>query len=77
VTAAHDGRIVKLIVSDSLEQAGAMDEATHQVTGNNNGGEYDLLNNAAVETILHAGQVFVAPNKKMPNGSPLAAIFRY
>ena len=77
VTAAHDGRVVKLIVSDSLEQPGAMDEATHQVTGNNSGGEYDLLNNAAVETILHAGQVFVAPNKKMPNGSPLAAIFRY
>lgn len=77
VTAAHDGRVVKLIVSDSLEQPGAMDEATHQVTGNNTGGEYDLLNNAAVETILHAGQVFVAPNKKMPNGSPLAAIFRY
>lgn len=77
VTAAHDGRVVKLIVSDSLEQPGAMDETTYQVTGNNNGGEYDLLNKAAVETILHAGQVFVAPNKKMPNGSPLAAIFRY
>lgn len=77
VTAANDGRVVKLIVSDSLEQAGALDEATHQVTGSNNGGEYDLLNKAAVETILHAGQVFVAPNKKMPNGSPLAAIFRY
>jgi hypothetical protein len=77
VTAAHDGRVVKLIVSDSLEQPGAMDETTYQVTGNSNGGEYDLLNKAAVETILHAGQVFVAPNKKMPNGSPLAAIFRY
>lgn len=77
VTAAHDGRVVKLIVSDSLEQAGAMDESTYEVTGNSNSGEYDLLNKAAVETILHAGQVFVAPNKKMPNGSPLAAIFRY
>jgi hypothetical protein len=77
VTAAHDGRVVKLIVSDSLEQAGAMNESTYEVTGNSNNGEYDLLNKAAVETILHAGQVFVAPNKKMPNGSPLAAIFRY
>lgn len=76
VAAAHDGRVVKLIVSDSLEQAGAMDESTHEVVGGN-GGEYDLLNDAAVETILHAGQVLVAPNKKMPNGSPLAAIFRY
>jgi hypothetical protein len=69
--------VVKLIVSDSLEQAGAMNESTYEVTGNSNNGEYDLLNKAAVETILHAGQVFVAPNKKMPNGSPLAAIFRY
>jgi hypothetical protein len=80
VAAAHDGRLNKLVVSDSLDSVGAMDEATHEVSGARNGesGEgYDLLNDAAVQTILHAGQVFVAPNKMMPNGTPLIGIFRY
>jgi hypothetical protein len=79
VTAAHEGRINKLVLSDSLEMNGAMDEATHQVVGNKQpeGEGYDLVNSAAVQTILHAGQVFVAPNKMMPNGAPLVAIFRY
>jgi hypothetical protein len=79
VAAAHDGRVVKLIVSDSMQQVGSMDELTHEVVGakQEEGEEYDLLNDAAVQTVLHAGQVFVVPNRKMPNGSPLAAIFRY
>lgn len=78
VTAAHDGRVNKLIVPDSMEQAGSMDEASHRVKAKEGDGEeYDLLNSAAVQTLLHGGQVFAAPNNKMPNGSPLAAIFRY
>jgi hypothetical protein len=79
VTGAHDGRVNKLVVSDSMEQQGTMDEATHAVRGSENGGgeNYDLLNDAVVQTMLHAGQVYVAPNKLMPNGTPLAAIFRY
>ena len=78
VTAAHDGRVNKLIVPDSMEQTGSMDEASHRVKAKEGDGEeYDLLNSAAVQTLLHGGQVFVAPNNKMPNGSPLAAIFRY
>ncbi len=79
VTAAHDGRIVKLVLSDSKEQAGVMDEATYEVTGSDRetSQNYDLLNDAAVQTILHAGQVYVAPNKQMPNGAPLIAVFRY
>jgi Bacterial archaeo-eukaryotic release factor family 3 len=78
VTAAHDGRVNKLIVPDSMEQAGSMDEVTRRVKAKEGDGEeYDLLNSAAVQTLLHGGHVFVAPNNKMPNGSPLAAIFRY
>lgn len=75
VTAAHDGRVLTLIVSDSLTPTGAFDEATNQAVGG--AGDQDLVNDAAVQTILHAGNVLVAPNSKMPHGSPLAAIFRY
>jgi hypothetical protein len=75
VTAAHDGRVLTLIVSDSLTPTGAFDEATNQAIGGK--GDQDLANDAAVQTILHAGNVFVAPNSKMPNSSPVAATFRY
>ena len=79
VTAAHDGRILTLLVSDSLEMTGVFDEATHTVKGRKTGTteDEDLVNDAVVQTILHAGQIFVAPNGKMPNGSPVAAIFRF
>ena len=79
VTAAHDGRVLTLLVSDSFESTGAFDEATHSVKGRETGGpaDEDLVNDAAVQTILHAGKVLVTPNKKMPNGAPLAATFRF
>jgi hypothetical protein len=79
VTAAHDGRVLTLLVSDSLEATGAFDEATHSVKGRQTGAseDEDLVNDAAVQTILHAGQVCVVPNSKLPNGAPLAAVFRY
>ena len=75
VTAAHDGRVLTLVVSDSLTSTGTFDEATNQAIGGK--GDQDLINDAAVQTILHAGNVLVAPNNKMPHGSPVAAIFRY
>ena len=79
VTAAHDGRVLHLLVSDSLEKTGTFDESTHSVKGHaaNSSDEEDLVNDAAVQTILHAGQVYSVSNKKMPNGAPLAAVFRY
>lgn len=79
VTAAHDGRVLTLLVSDTLETTGVFDESTHSVKGRETGGpsDEDLVNDAAVQTIRHAGQVLVVPNGKMPNGAPLAAIFRF
>ncbi len=79
VTAAHDGRVLTLVVSDSLTTTGSFDEATHEVSGRAKGAgnDQDLVNDAAIQTILHAGNVFVAGNHKMPHGSPVAAIFRY
>ncbi len=79
VTAAHDGRILTLLVSDSQELTGIFDDTTHTVKGRETGGpqDEDLINDAAVQTVLHAGKVLVAPHHKMPNGAPMAAIFRF
>ncbi|MBV9265575.1 MAG: hypothetical protein JO061_05340 [Acidobacteriaceae bacterium] len=79
VTAAHDGRVLTLLVSDSLETTGVFDEAKHKVVGRETGRleDQDLINDAVVETVLHAGNVLVVPHSRMPNGAPLAAIFRF
>jgi len=37
----------------------------------------DLLNAAALQTIVHGGQVFVVPQSKMEENRPMAAIMRY
>jgi len=76
VQAAHDGRVVTLIVSDSVEAPGTFDEETNQAVGERTSGQ-DLVNDAVVQTITHAGNVFVTTSKKMPNGAPAVAIFRY
>lgn len=79
VLAAHEGRVLTLLVSDSLETTGAFDESTHTVKGRETGksDDEDLLNDAVVQTILHAGKIFVVPNARMPQGAPLAAIYRF
>ena len=79
VTAAHDGRVLILLVSETQEQPGVFDEATYTIKGGETGSaqEEDLVNDAAVQTVLHSGEVLVVPTPKMPHGSPLAAVFRY
>lgn len=79
VMAAHDGRVRILLVSDSIERTGRVDEMAHTVKVRKDGApeEEDLLNDASVQTILHGGEVLVAPNKKMPNGAALAAVLRF
>lgn len=79
IPAAYEGRILTLLVSDSMETTGAFDEATYTVKGRETGSpdDEDLVNDAVVQTILHAGKVYNVPNGKMPNGTPLAAIYRF
>jgi hypothetical protein len=71
--------VLTLLVSDSLESTGVFDQATHTVRARETGSseDEDLINDAALQTISHAGQVFVVKNSKMPNGAPLAAVFRF
>jgi hypothetical protein len=77
--AAHEGRVLTLLVSDSLETPGSFDESTYTVKGRESGtaDDEDLVNDAVVQVIRHAGEVLVAPNGKMPNGAPVSAIFRF
>jgi hypothetical protein len=78
VVAAHEGRVLSLLISDTLECSGVFDESTYQPhLRAAAAAQEDLVNDAALQTILHAGQVFVGPNNRLPDGAPAAAIFRY
>lgn len=76
VTAAHDGRVTTLLISETTENFGSFDEATNEASGRGSG-EIDLINDAAIETVLHSGAILTAPNNRMLQGAPAVAIFRY
>jgi len=71
--ASAEGRVESIYIDESAQRVGVFD-AQH---GAPNWGEEDLLNRAAVETILHGGLAFGLPNSAMPDGVGVAALFRY
>jgi hypothetical protein len=73
--AATDGRVDRLYIDESAQSSGRLPDANHGARWNR--GEEDLLNVAAVETILQGGTVFVLPAHKMPDRAAVAAVFRY
>jgi hypothetical protein len=48
-----------------------------RVHGQEQPGDEDLINAAAVQTINHAGNVYVVARNKVPHGSQMAAVMRY
>lgn len=77
--AAADGRVEVLFVPVGVQSWGAFDDATRQVVVHevSRAGDEDLLNAAAVFTLLAGGTVYtVAPNE-MPEGGGVAALLRY
>lgn len=79
VKAAHDGRILDLIISEGAQYMGKFDEATDDAKGHKQpaDGDEDLLNFAALQTLLHASHVYVVPPSQTPHGAPAVAVFRY
>lgn len=79
VKASIEGRVMELILAEGATYMGNFNESTHDVKGHKQpeAGDEDLLNVAALQTLLHAGQVFVVPAKEVPHGAPAVAVFRY
>lgn len=65
------GRVDKLYVCETAQKNGILPD------GGSSRWEEDLLNVAAVQTILHGGAAFELPQHKMPDGAPVAAVLRY
>jgi hypothetical protein len=79
VKAAVAGRVETLIVPLGVQKQGRYDPETDSVrveseaTPEND----DLLNFAAVQTLLNSGNVYAVPADQFPNSGDIAAIFRY
>ncbi len=69
-----EGRIHRLYVDKLARKPGVFQGAKRG--GRWDWGQEDLLNVAAVETVLQGGAPFALPGDRMPEGASLA-VFRY
>jgi hypothetical protein len=79
ITAARRGQIDTLFLGEGKSVWGQVDEASNRIELHSepNSGAEDLLNNAALWTILGNGQVFTLPLDRMPDRQPAAALLRW
>jgi hypothetical protein len=79
VPAADAGRVDTLFVASGQRQWGTFDPVSGALTLHDAAEPHDseLLDLAAIQTILHGGTVYALAPEQMPETAPLAAIFRY
>jgi hypothetical protein len=79
VPAAYHGRVESLFVAVGRQQWGDYDPATNRVHihAEPRTGDFDVLDLAAIQTLLHGGSVYAMEPSGVPEGSLLAAIWRY
>lgn len=79
VNAAYYQRIDALFVAVGHQQWGSFDPQSNTVQLHDEAqpGDEDLLDFAAVHTLLNGGNVFAVERDRVPASSPVAAIFRY
>jgi hypothetical protein len=79
IPAAAFGRVDTLFVAIGVQTWGSFNpsDSTLQVHAEPLPGDEDLLDFAAVHTLLHSGTVYAVPADRVPGGSTVAALFRY
>ncbi len=79
LTAANQGRVESLFVAVGIHQWGRFDTDTNTILLHENeaAGDEDLLDLAAVLTLLKGGGVYAVEPEKVPSPSLLAAVLRY
>lgn len=79
VRAASSGRIARIFCPTGRESWGKYDadsDAVHVHEAPQPGDE-DLINLAAIQTVVHGGTVYAVPSEQMPAGYQVAALLRY
>jgi hypothetical protein len=79
IPAARDGRIDFLFVAVGVQQWGTFDPITFSIHLHEEPepGDEDLLDFAALHTLLNAGMVYAVKPEEVPDEAPVAAVFRY
>jgi hypothetical protein len=79
VAAAVQGRVDTLFVATDRQRWGRVDAATGSIEVHDRWepGDEDLLDLAAVRTLLTSGTVYAVPPEAVPGGTDAAAILRY
>lgn len=79
VRAACHGRVGILFVTVGVQQWGKFNATTDEIALEKDAGpaNEDLLDLAAIQTMMNGGTVYALDQEEMPRDSSLAAIFRY
>jgi len=79
IAAAHYGKVDKLFVAVDVEQWGQFDPDTNtlQLHEEPHPGDEDLLDLAAMQTLLNGGAIYAMEFMDIPDDTPVAATFRY
>jgi hypothetical protein len=79
IAAAYYGRIDQLFVALDTQKWGNFDPQANQLAlhAEAEPGDDDLLNAAAIQTLLTGGTVYAVEADQVPEQAPLAAVFRY
>jgi Bacterial archaeo-eukaryotic release factor family 3 len=75
IKAVWEGRVTDLFFSEDAEFRWAWNKTDNQIDENNH--PDDLLNAAALQTVLHGGWAFVVPAKDMPLPQDVVAVLRF
>jgi hypothetical protein len=77
--AAHYGRVDTLFVAVGAQIWGRFDpdSATVEIHEQHQPGDEDLLDLAAIRTLINGGVVYAVAPEEVPGGAPLAAVLRY
>ena len=79
VVAAYEGRVSNLYFQSDAVYMGTYDPVRQRVkrTEDPIDSPVDLIDAAAIQTIMQGGDAGILPASAMPNGVPLCALFRY
>jgi hypothetical protein len=79
LVAAWHGRVESLFVAVGVQQWGRFDSEHHTLDLHQEAepADDDLLDEAAMQTVLHAGTVYTMAPGRVPGDGLLAAVFRY
>jgi hypothetical protein len=78
VKAAFEGRVSDLLLSDDAEYRGVWNKETFEIQTNPQDGiREDLLNTAALQTLLHGGRVFALRRQDMPENAETVSLLRF